>query len=153
LTMVLIVGYGNITREDDGAGLRLAEEIERRKLPGVEVRAAQQMHLELLEDAAAFDRILLLDATRKEMPLEIRPVTENAGASLPSSHTLDPSVLMGLWRSLYGEKLSLYVLAIPGERFDFGVEMSPRAAANVEKGRELVLRFIKESEPKEASHA
>ena len=141
--MILIVGYGNLTRQDDGLGVRLAEALEQENLPNIEVRTSQQMHLELLEDLGAFDRILLADATAMDAPLEICQVTEDSGSTMPSSHALNPSTLLKLSQKLYGQKLSLFMLAIPGQHFDFGMELSPMAQRNLEDALSLTKSWLK----------
>ena len=58
----LVVGVGNPTRCDDGAGPVVAERIAALDLPDVEVRTTQQLQIELAEEFAQFDRVIVVDA-------------------------------------------------------------------------------------------
>ena len=140
--MVLVAGYGNPTRQDDGAGLCLAEWVQEQGFPDVEVRVFQQMHLELLEDAVRYESVLLLDCTVEPHPPLLKRVVDDGKASFATSHGLKPEVLLGLSRRLYERDLDLYLLALPGVDFGFGTTLSPVAADSVEKGKDLVRRFL-----------
>jgi Ni,Fe-hydrogenase maturation factor len=100
----LVVGVGNPTRRDDGAGYAVAERIAALDLPGVEVQTTQQLQLELTEDFARFDRVVVVDASVGGDPVRIRVVHPTAaqdpsggsGVSGERRHLAEPqSVALG----------------------------------------------------------
>jgi hydrogenase maturation protease len=71
---VLVVGVGNPTRCDDGAGWAVAERIAALNLPGVEVQTTQQLLVELAEEFARSDRVVVVDASVGGDPVRMRAV-------------------------------------------------------------------------------
>ena len=59
---VLVLGYGNPGRRDDGLGPRLAEELSRMGLPGVDVDSAYQLQAEDAAAVADHDVVVFVDA-------------------------------------------------------------------------------------------
>ena len=49
---LLVIGYGNVLRHDDGVGPRVAEAIEELNLPGVRTLVCQQLSPEHAEPVA-----------------------------------------------------------------------------------------------------
>ena len=72
---VLVLGYGNPGRRDDGLGPRLAEELSRMALPGVDVDSAYQFQAEDAAAVADHDVVVFVDADVScPDPFEMRPV-------------------------------------------------------------------------------
>ena len=59
---VLVIGYGNTLRGDDGIGPAVAGEIDRLAVPGVRVIVVHQLTPELAADLAACRRAVFIDA-------------------------------------------------------------------------------------------
>lgn len=130
--MWLIIGYGNLLRGDDGAGYRLAEELQR-QLPADQARvlALHQLTPELALDLAApeIDRVLFLDARRGQWePLILTPLT-SATATGSCGHQLSPQLLLHLAASLYGHAPTGYLLTLPAVDMEFGDQLSPTTEA------------------------
>ncbi len=61
--IALVLGIGNILRGDDGFGVRVAEELQRRRLPrGAKVVIAESRGLAHTEDIQQAERVLIIDA-------------------------------------------------------------------------------------------
>jgi hydrogenase maturation protease len=147
----LVLACGNTLRSDDGVGLNLAAWAEERfRLePEVRVISRQQFTPELAKDIAAADSVLFVDSSASPPPGRVRliPVSSRVEGSVPPSHHLKPSELLGLTRSLYGSIKShamLLTVAVGstdlGEFFSAPVEAAlPRARGILEKA---VLRFL-----------
>jgi hypothetical protein len=65
---VLVYGYGNPGRGDDGLGIALADAIERRALPGVTVQRNYQLNLEDALLLTEFEATVFVDASRDLSP-------------------------------------------------------------------------------------
>jgi hydrogenase maturation protease len=82
MARVLIIGFGNPLRGDDGFGWHAAQRLcERLGSPDVQVIACHQLTPELAEDIGAAERVLFIDAARDLPSGEIRcaPVLPTAG--------------------------------------------------------------------------
>ncbi len=131
--MILIIGYGNSLRQDDGGGLELAQQIEQTGrelgLP-VERICLQQLVPELAVDIARPDveavifadtRIVTPDDAAPE--LEIAPLA-NRSSSPGVGHHLLPEVLLIYAYRLYGQQPPAWLITVPGIDFDHGESLS-----------------------------
>jgi len=130
---VLLVGFGNPGRVDDGLGPAAAAAIERLELAGVTVDADYQLTVEDSYAAAAHDVVLFVDAAaRGPEPFEFRRLSPAPGASF-SSHSIQPEGVLQLAQELFDRRPAAYLLAIRGYEFEELSEgLSPRAASNLE---------------------
>ncbi len=143
---LLVVGYGNTLRRDDGAGVKVVELLEAMHLPGVEIRIVQQLVPELAEAAAASQGIVFVDATagKSEKPVlaELKP----SAASRVFAHASDPGSILALAGLLYGGHPKAWCLAIPAHDFGFGEGLSEATMRDVPFAagllRELAVGFV-----------
>lgn len=136
---ILVIGYGNPGRRDDGLGPALAEAVERMDLPGVTVEADYQLTVEDAATAAGFEIVIFADATvegdgsfafRRVQPCD----GSEANGPCFTSHHLEPAQVLELTRRAFRQEPQGYLLAIRGYDFDgFGEELSVRAKANLAK--------------------
>jgi hydrogenase maturation protease len=134
--VILIIGYGNSLRRDDGAGLILAENLEtvlRERELDVERIAAHQLTPDLALAVAAVDvaAVVFVDtrvamAEDRQMDLQIQPLgAEECSQSL--GHHLGPSVVLTYARLLYDKCPPAWLLTAPGVDFDHGEGLSDGA--------------------------
>lgn len=129
---VLLIGYGNPGRLDDGLGPACAAAMAARHVPGVEVDAAYQLQVEDAATIAGHDVVVFADASVDGAgPFDFRPVHPMASIDY-SSHALEPPAVLALAQSLFGAKARGFTLAIRGYEFnEFGERLSPGAQANL----------------------
>jgi hydrogenase maturation protease len=132
---VLIIGYGNPLRSDDGFGWHAAEELSSSLGAAVEVLARQQLTPDLAETASHYPMVIFVDASREGSPGTVRCERvdgEGKGgqASVPGfSHFLTPASLLNLTAELYGVVPEAYFLTVGGECFEEGESVTPRVQA------------------------
>ncbi len=157
---VLILGYGNPGRLDDGLGPALAAALERENLPGVTVDSDYQLTVEDAEPVARHDVVIFADAavTGPE-PFFFRRITP-AGELGFSSHSVEPAGVLALAGELFGATPRGFALGIRGYQFnEFGEQLSPAAQANLSAALEFVRgalaagRFDELAEPPAAAGA
>src|SRR5437762_2384590 len=100
---LLVIGYGNTLRCDDGAGIKAAEAVAALNLPGVSVITRHQLVPELAEPISQAHAVVFVDANAKaaaDSPQfsEIQP--EDSGQIF--DHAANPRSLLGLTRRLFG---------------------------------------------------
>jgi len=127
---VLIVGFGNPLRGDDGLGYAAAE----RLLPGdedVEVMAVHQLTPELAEPVSRAALVIFIDARRDGMPGEVRQEEVLPLAPPAFWHHVSPGILLGAAQAIYGHHPEAVLFSITGEEFGCREELSPVVAASL----------------------
>jgi hydrogenase maturation protease len=118
LPTVLVLGFGNPGRQDDGLGPALAEQVERLRLPGVTVQSDYQLCLEDAEAASRHDIVIFADAaTTGAEPSSFQRVEPAPSLSF-STHSLQPEAVLGLAHQLFGARTEGYTLSIRGYAFN-----------------------------------
>ncbi len=140
---VLLIGYGNPGRIDDGLGPALAEKIERLKLPGITVDVNYQLTVEDAAEAARHDVVIFADASVKAgEPFEFKEIEPNTAVSF-TSHSFEPELVLGLARELFKAKTKGYALGIRGYRFDdFGEYLSKEAESNLQAAFDFIKQKL-----------
>ncbi len=141
---VLIVGFGNPGRGDDGLGPVLAEEIAAARLPGVTVEIDYQLAVEHAAMVAACDTVYFLDATVDTTcdPFAVQPLLPEPGLDF-TSHSLPPARVLALAQDLYGARPEAWLLSVAGERFDvFDTRLSRRARRRLEAAKRYLVDRI-----------
>lgn len=141
---VLLIGYGNPGRMDDGLGPLLAAEMARRNLPGVTVDSDYQLTIEDAETVARHDVVIFADAAATGAePFTFRRVRPGGSPGF-STHSVEPSEVVALAEALFNRAPEAYVLGIRGWEFTaFGECLSARARANLEAAVTFVERVVR----------
>ena len=147
MARVLVLGYGNPLRCDDGLGWQVAVELFRaNRSPDVEVLPCHQLTPELADAVSRCDTVLFIDSTRQGIPGELRceEVRPQSG-SIPLTHDLSPTALLDMSSELYGACPRAYVLTICGESFEPGESLSPCVCARVRQLKTRLQELIAQS--------
>ena len=130
---LLIIGYGNTLRRDDGVGPMAVEAVEELRLPGVVTIACPQLTPEMAEPLSRAGAAVFVDAAI-DNPGQMRLCRLSpSGSSQILAHTADPSVLLALARDVFGRAPEAWMLTIPAEALGFGEQLSPRAIRGIKK--------------------
>ena len=129
---VLIIGYGNPGRLDDGLGPALAEAMTQKAMPGVSVDANYLLTVEDAADISEHDVVVFADAAVKGAePFFFTEVEPKAELSF-SSHHMEPPSLLGLAHDMFESHARGFALGIRGYDFDeFGQRLSEGAQNNL----------------------
>ncbi len=130
VSRILIIGYGNLMRGDDGVGCHAAHALEEafRNDSGVEVIAAHQLTPEMADDVSRSKFVLFIDASSEETPGKIRQARVLAQeVPMGFSHYLTPSSLLTAAEQLYGDAPQAMSLTLAGWCFELGSKLSPDA--------------------------
>jgi len=127
----LIIGIGNPSRGDDALGPLLIERLEALQLPDVELLTDFQLQVEFALDLQHRQQVIFIDASlNATAPFTFTPAIAEQDNSY-SSHALSPGAVLHHYQMLYGKPPPAFVLAIRGEAFELGEELSPDAATNL----------------------
>jgi len=136
---ILVYGYGNPGRQDDGLGPALVERLEDERIPGVATDTNYQLQIEDAVAVSESDTVIFVDATESgDVPFtftELEPSDEIAF----TTHTVSPGSVLALCQDMYRKKVRAYVLAIRGYGWEFAEKLTPVAEKNLEDA----YRFLK----------
>ncbi len=137
---VLLIGYGNPGRLDDGLGPALAAALEECGIEGFTLDSNYQLSVEDAAEVAAHDAVIFADAALVgPEPFYFSPIEPVPALSF-SSHSVEPAALMALAQELFGAHARGYALGIRGYDFnEFGEKLSPKARKNLDAALEFVL--------------
>lgn len=141
---VLLIGYGNPGRLDDGLGPALAEAIAHKEFKNVTVDSNYQLTVEDAAEVAQHDVAIFADASvNSEEPFTFRPITPKTVNTF-SSHSIEPEIVLGFARDLFRAKTKGYALAIRGYEFnEFGEKLSSKAQDNLISAVEFLSGVFK----------
>jgi hydrogenase maturation protease len=144
---ILIIGFGNPLRSDDGLGWHAAQELSRELTsPEVKVIRAHQLTPELAEEASRVELVLFIDAREGSPPGDVRCEAIHLDEAPPRpsmhSHDLRPATILQLARELYGFSPRAYLLTVAGEHFEDGDSLSEPVLSAMPKLITQVKRLI-----------
>src|SRR5690349_12576145 len=119
---LLVIGYGNELRQDDGVGPRVAASVAEWNLPGIQALACHQLTPELAEPIARAERVVFVDASVVGADsVEMRDI-EPGGNLQIITHATDPRSLLALANQTFGRHPAASWLSIPVQELNFGDE-------------------------------
>jgi hydrogenase maturation protease len=154
---VIVFGYGNPDRQDDGvawhilAGLaqRLGQYAPRDPEDEFAENGAPrliftlQLTPELAETCSTGERICFVDAHTGSLPEDLRvipihPAFENS----PFSHHMTPQTLLALGQALYYANPEAILVSVRGYKFGFARELSPRTQELSQQAIEMIIEWL-----------
>ena len=145
LANVLLIGYGNPGRLDDGLGPAFAEALDALKLPGVTVDSNYQLMVEDARTVADHDVVVFVDAAVSGAePFTFRRAGPYATPGF-STHSVRPEELLGLADELFGADVPAYILGVRGYEFnEFGEALSDKAKRNLAAAIDFLVPVLKD---------
>lgn len=130
---MLVIGYGNSLRSDDGAGPLVAETVEALRLPGVRVLSCPQLSPEHADPIARAGSVVFVDAA-VDGPTEVqmRPLEPGETSQL-MTHAADPGTMLALARDVFGRVPRAWWLTIPATSLAFGDILSTKTRRGCEE--------------------
>lgn len=150
---VIIIGYGNIMRGDDGLGIAVVQKTQElfkqrqdgRLISGrVVLRTAPYLDLALAEEVLGYDIVILVDAILDGSREDVRLVDLSAldETSTLSTHASSPLALVSLLKTVYGTSPAFYLVAVTGEQDSLGEKLSARARRGMKRAVTEILRIV-----------
>jgi hydrogenase maturation protease len=157
MACTLVIGFGNVDRNDDGAAYevvnalrsRLGQELLGEEDAGLEEQAGDvdsifvvQLAPELLDLATGYDQVVFVDA-------HVRPDLEEVHcarvqpeySSSAFTHHMTPAMFLALLQMLYDREPAAWVVSVRGHHFDFVRGLSDAAAASVASAVDCIWRI------------
>ncbi len=134
---ILIFGYGNPGRQDDGLGAAFIEKMEQwvteNEISNIALDTNYQLNIEDAEQIAAYDLVYFVDATIE--PLEQFSLTkvEPSDAKVEfTMHAVSPAFVLDLCRKIFNKTPESWLLHLKGYEWEFEEKLSAAAKANLD---------------------
>jgi hydrogenase maturation protease len=140
---VLVIGYGNTLRGDDGVGPRVATAAA--TLTGVDVCVVHQLTPDLASALALVDVAIFVDArpSDEDGAVEVSVLVPGGDGSA-LGHASDPHGLLALTGALYGRCPHAWWVTVPAVSFELGEELSPTTRRAVPHAVDIVAELVQE---------
>jgi hydrogenase maturation protease len=138
---LVVFGWGNDARGDDGLGPLLLQRVASAAWPDVRAIEDFQLQIEHALDLEGADLALFLDAGKNTpAPFTFAEIAP-ARAAAPTTHALAPEAVLDVYaRTLGRPPPPAFTLLIRGERFELGEGLSPAASERLE----AAWRFVQD---------
>jgi hydrogenase maturation protease len=153
---ILIVGYGNTLRRDDGFGWRAAALLaEDPRLRGAHVHWQQQLTPELAVDVSNASLVVLVDVTDGEEAgtISVRRLDPTGGAGSAWTHHLEPEALIALARDLWNAAPASFVVSVGAASLEIGDHMSSAVEQALPAVVDAVVAIVAEHDHRRESEA
>ncbi len=155
---ILIIGYGNPDREDDGVAwhvlMALAEQygipVPEDYLDGLfpensslDLLTALQLTPEMAETIAEYDAVCFVDAHTGAMPedlniVSLKPIFQNS----PFTHHMTPDSVLSIVKELYSKQPVALLVSIRGYSFTFAHQLSSLTQKHAEEAVKQISHWI-----------
>lgn len=145
---ILVAGFGNVLRGDDGFGVEVLRRLSEEELPeGVELLEVGIGGLRLPQELlGGYDRLIVIDAmTENKAPgtLYVRAVDDVAAAQDIDMHIVVPARALMVARALNALPAEVYFVGCePGEVDDYVMDLTPAVRDAVDSAAAAILDLI-----------
>jgi hydrogenase maturation protease len=143
---LLVYGYGNPGRRDDGLGPLLASMIESdyKDDDRVSVDSNYQLNIEDACEVAMHRAVVFVDAALEgNRPFEFYEIGPSNKIEF-STHSISPESVLAICGDIYGGTVKAYMLAIRGYDWEIGEELSGSALENMRAAYDFLKGKIPE---------
>lgn len=140
---ILVIGFGNALRRDDGIGPYVARRIAARRLPGVRTLAVHQLTPELADELSRTDVVIFVDADCEPYgePIRIQRIDPEE-TSIPMWHAWQPAGLVALTQVLYGRAPDAWSVGVAGKDLTLGEGLSPGGRQHANAAADDILKRL-----------
>ncbi|MCF7827826.1 MAG: hydrogenase maturation protease [Candidatus Marinimicrobia bacterium] len=149
MSRILVIGYGNTLREDDGIGPRPAELLEERLCDSDDVRilTVHQLLPEHAAEIAESEYVIFIDASETGEPGDISGVDVSLSPStLPMTHAPSPGLLLSMARDHFGARPRATLFTLTGSSFGFREGLSETVTSQIHQFIDEIFKFIQSQE-------
>jgi hydrogenase maturation protease len=142
---LLVIGYGNTLRSDDGVGPRVADAVAALALPGVETLVCALLTPEVADPVSRAGIVVFVDAAvDAPTAVQLRKLSPAASSQI-MAHAADPRTVLALARDVFGRCPDAWLLTIPVANLDLGEELSNRAQRGAAKALAEIRKLASSS--------
>ncbi|MDZ7741201.1 MAG: hydrogenase maturation protease [Bacteroidota bacterium] len=141
---VLVYGYGNPGRQDDGLGNafvnRIGQWVEEKGLKDFFFDSNYQLNIEDADEISDKDLVVFADASTEEIEDFCMSKVDESTKVAFTTHAASPGYIVELCRRIYKKAPPVYLMHIKGYEWEFEEGLSSKAKGNLE----LAVAYFKE---------
>jgi len=144
---ILIYGYGNPGRQDDGLGAAFIAAIEKwaaeQKVENIVLDTNYQLNIEDAHLISAYDKVIFVDATIE--PIESYSFTKVIPSDAKvefTMHAVSPAFVVDLCQKLFGDTPETWLLHLKGYNWEFEERLSDQAKENLSAALNFFYEII-----------
>ncbi|HEY3312895.1 MAG TPA: hydrogenase maturation protease [Anaerolineales bacterium] len=157
MNKILLIGYGNPDRQDDGVAWHILQAITiKLGLPApasyedefpanglLDFAFHLQLTPEMAEDISAYERVCFVDAHTGDIPEPVRLIeVESEFQRSPFTHHLTAQSLLSMCETIYNTKPRAALLSVRGYQFGFARDLSKQSRALVPQAVRLIEAWL-----------
>ena len=147
---ILVYGYGNPGREDDGLGIRFAEIVETWAEENTTLAADVDMNYQLnIEDAltiSAYDVVFFVDASMESIDKYLITRVAPSDKVNFSMHSVSASYITYLSREIYDKQPIAFMIHIKGYQWELKEGLTEKATQNMQAALAYFKGIMQNSE-------
>ncbi|MBN2615867.1 MAG: hydrogenase maturation protease [Bacteroidales bacterium] len=133
---ILIYGYGNPGRRDDGLGIAFADEMgkwAKKFFPGsIDTETNYQLNIEDAELISHYDAVVFVDASLENMnSFALTPIEPSPDTLEFTMHAVSPGYVIHLCHDLFQKKPKAYLMHIKGYEWNMQEGLTEQASINL----------------------
>ncbi|MFP4059850.1 MAG: hydrogenase maturation protease [Bacteroidales bacterium] len=144
---ILVYGYGNPGRQDDGLGVLLAEKIEKwarnNHFTNIITDSNYQLNIEDAAEISNSDVVVFADASMEDIPGHCMTEVEPSPKVEFTMHSVSPGFVVNLCRQIYGKVPACYLMHIRGYEWELKESLTRKAKINLEAAFEFLTSYLK----------
>jgi len=148
IASILVLGFGNPGRADDGLGPAFADFVSALGLARVQAESMYQLQVEDSLELSLSDIVIFVDATTDpQAAFHLCPVSADPSPSF-TSHEVSPGGLLAIAKALHGTAPDAYLLTIRGHEFNcFREGLSAGAAEDLAEAAAHLQPLLEARDP------
>lgn len=145
---ILIYGYGNPGRQDDGLGILLAEEIEKwasgQGFSTVHTDSNYQLNIEDAAEISGYELVVFADASREDISDFLFDELKPSATVEFTMHAVAPSFILYMCNHMFEYAPEAYLLHIRGYEWEFMAGVTEKAKMNLDNASNYLKSFLTE---------
>jgi len=143
---ILIYGYGNPGRQDDGLGIDFVNRLEQWSndlgLKGFEFENNYQLNIEDAEAISDKDLVIFADASEEEIEDFCLTKVDGTTKLAFTTHAASPGYIVKLCNELFNKEPLVLLLHIKGYEWEFTEGISEKAGNNLDKALDYMKKKL-----------
>lgn len=130
---ILVYGYGNPGRQDDGLGYNFVKELEKKNIPNIDIDFNYQLNIEDASNISEYDIVVFVDASLRIEDdfsfAQILPIEEMHY----TSHAMPAQAVLHLCKKVYHKTPESYLIEIKGHEWKLEEGLTTKSKAALSK--------------------
>ena len=132
----IVLGIGNIGRQDDGLGWLFLDYLKDEGFKDIEIEYRYQLQIEDDELISNYENVIFIDATKEQTKNGFYyKICESSDKFGFSSHELVPETILYLANNLYNHNPKAFILGIQGYEWNLEIGLSVEAKVNLNNAK------------------